>query len=48
LYQTFSVITQGVTASDIDAGNVTANLSFWEQGLNQNDPSDDAGVTLFY
>jgi PEP-CTERM motif len=48
LSQTISVLTQGVTAASIDAGDVTANLSFWEQGLNQAATSDDAGVTLFF
>ena len=35
---------QGLTAAAIDTGALTANLSFWEQGLSQGSPSDDALV----
>ncbi len=38
----------GLTTAAIDAGTTTANLSFWEQGLNQGTPSDDASVTLTF
>ena len=48
LSQTVSLLTQGITAADLDSGNLYANLSFWEQGLNQGTPSDDAFVTLTF
>jgi hypothetical protein len=32
----------------IDAGDTTASLAFWEQGLNQGTPSDDAYVSLTF
>lgn len=35
---------QGIMTSDIDAGLLVANVSFWEQGLNQGTPSDEACV----
>jgi hypothetical protein len=37
---------QGILASSIDTGTLFANVSFWEQGLNQGSPGDDAYVTL--
>ncbi|MBV9848628.1 MAG: PEP-CTERM sorting domain-containing protein [Armatimonadetes bacterium] len=37
---------QGITATEIDSGTLLAGFSFWEQGLNQGTPSDDASVTL--
>ncbi|MFI5453930.1 MAG: Ig-like domain-containing protein [Isosphaerales bacterium] len=40
--------TQGITAAAIDAGTLIANVGFWEQGLNQGTPSDDAQVTLTF
>lgn len=49
LTQTISLVgNQGLTATGIDTGNATAVLSFWEQGLSQGTPSDDAMVTLTY
>lgn len=48
LSQTVSLLTQGVTAAVLDSGTVSANLSFWEQGLNQGTPSDDASVSLTF
>lgn len=48
LSQTVSVLTQGVTTTQINSGLVTADLSFWEQSLNQGTPSDEAGVTLYF
>ena len=49
LAQTVSLVgNQGLTAAGIDSGNAHALLSFWEQGLNQGTPSDDAQVTLTY
>jgi hypothetical protein len=43
-----SVTAQGITTALIDAGQVTYNFSFWEQSLNQGNPSDEAGVQLFF
>jgi hypothetical protein len=37
---------QRIVASSIDAGKLFANVSFWEQGLNQALHSDDAYVSL--
>ena len=48
LSQTVSLLTQGITAADLDSGTLYANLSFWEQGLSQGTPSDDAFVTLTF
>jgi hypothetical protein len=39
---------QGITAALIDSGNLTANVSFFEQGLNQGNPSDHARVILTF
>ena len=39
---------QGLSAALIDGGASTAVVSFWEQGLNQGNPSDDAQVTLTF
>jgi len=46
LDQSVSLIGAGITAGQIDAGNLFANVSFFEQGLNQGTPSDDAQVGL--
>ena len=46
LSQTVSLLTQGLGTSDLDSGTLYASLSFWEQGLNQGTPSDDAYITL--
>ena len=48
LLQTVSLLTQGVTATMLDSGTVSANLSFWEQGLNQGNRSDSASVLLTF
>ncbi|MCW3051944.1 MAG: metallophosphoesterase family protein [Chthonomonadales bacterium] len=49
LTQTINLVgNQGLTAAGIDSGNGKALLSFWEQGLNQSDPSDDAQVRLTF
>jgi hypothetical protein len=53
LWQTISftdsaVTSQGITTAMIDAGQVIYNFSFWEQGLNQGNPSDEAGIELFF
>ena len=40
--------TQGITAALIDNGTTVAGVSFFEQGLNQGTPSDDARVTLSF
>jgi hypothetical protein len=37
---------QGILASSIDTGVLFANVSFWEQGLGQGSPADDAYITL--
>lgn len=39
---------QGITAGLIDSGTLFANLSFWEQGLNQGATSDHGHVTLTF
>ena len=47
LSQTVALVgNQGITAGAIDAGNLLAYVSFWEQGLDQGTPSDDAYVSL--
>lgn len=38
----------GVTTSSIDGGGLSAYVSFWEQGLNQGTPSDDAFVNMVF
>lgn len=48
LSQTVSLLTQGVTTAQINAGLVTAYFNFSEQGLNQGTPSDDGQVQLFF
>jgi hypothetical protein len=48
LSQTVSLIgNQGITQSLLNAGLV-ADVSFWEQGLNQGTPSDDGQITLMF
>lgn len=47
--QTIDLIATGqVTALDLDAGTTMANVSFWEQGLNQGSPSDNAAIQLTF
>jgi hypothetical protein len=49
LTQNVSLVgTQGITAAEVNSGLLSANLSFWEQGLNQGTPSDDAQVSLTF
>ncbi len=48
LSQTVSVLQQGITAAQVDGGAMLAQVSFWEQGLNQGTPSDDGSVTLTF
>ena len=48
LSQTVSVLQQGVTAAQLDSGALFAEISFWEQGLNQGAVSDDGSVTLAF
>ena len=48
LSQTVSLLGRGVTIGEINAGKVTANLSFWEQGLNQGATSDSGEVELTF
>ena len=38
----------GITSAVIDSGLATADVGFWEQGLNQGNPSDDAQVMLTF
>ena len=47
LTQSVSLVgNQGITALLIDSGVLTANVVFFEQGLNQGTPSDDAQISL--
>lgn len=39
---------QGITAAAIDEGTMFASVSFWEQGLNQGQPSDNANITIAF
>jgi hypothetical protein len=39
---------QGITVAAIDAGTLQAAVSFFEQGLNQGNPSDNAQVSLTF
>lgn len=39
---------QGITTTAIDTGALLAYVSFWEQGLSQGTPSDDAFVSLVF
>ena len=49
LSQTVALVaTAGWTTAAIDSGGLQALASFWEQGLNQGSPSDDAYVTLTF
>jgi uncharacterized protein (TIGR03437 family) len=48
LSQTVSILVSGITPALVDSGTLLANLSFWEQGLDQGDPSDDAAVQLTF
>ena len=48
LSQTVSILQQGITAAQIDGGTLFAQISFWEQGLNQGTPSDDGFVALTF
>ena len=49
LSQTISLIgNQGITASMIDGGNLFADVSFWEQGLAQGEPSDSGSILLTF
>lgn len=43
----FGSLTQTVTLGTLAAGSL-ANVSFWEQGLNQGNPSDNAFVSLSF
>ena len=38
----------GVNTSLIDSGLTSAAVTFWEQGLNQGDPSDDGQISLTF
>jgi hypothetical protein len=47
LSQTVSLVSnQGITAADIDTGSLVATVSFWEQGANEGNPSDDAEIAV--
>jgi len=48
LSQTVSILVSGITPALVDSGVLSAELSFWEQGLNQGNPSDDASVQLTF
>jgi hypothetical protein len=49
LSQTVDLIGSGqITALQLDAGTTTADVSFWEQGLNQGSPSDNAAIKLTF
>jgi hypothetical protein len=49
LSQSVDLIASGqVTALQLDAGTVTADASFWEQGLNQGSPSDNAAINITF
>ena len=48
LSQTVSIIQQGITTAEVDGGTLFANVSYWEQDLNEGSPSDDASVTLTF
>ena len=48
LSQTISAVTPGVTAAMLDTGTLLAGVSFYEQGLNQGTPSDDAFISLTF
>jgi PEP-CTERM motif len=48
LSQTVSIITQGITQSMVNTGTLSADVSFWEQGLDQGTPSDDGSVTVTF
>ena len=37
---------QGITQADVNTGDLSAIVSFWEQGLNQATTSDDARIQL--
>jgi hypothetical protein len=39
---------QGITTTAIDNGELSANVSFWEQGLSQGTPSDEACIVLSF
>lgn len=39
---------QGISTTDIDAGGQVAGVSFWEQGLNQGTPSDEARIVISF
>jgi hypothetical protein len=48
LIQNVSLLNNGFTAEQVDSGNLLANFEFFEQGLNQGNPSDGASVTLTF
>ena len=49
LSQTIDLIGTGqITALQLDAGTTTADVSFWEQGLNQGSTSDNAAIKLTF
>ncbi len=48
LTQTVNLLSNGFTAAQINGGTLSANVVFFEQGLNQGTPSDDASVSLTF
>ena len=48
LTQNVNLLSNGFTPAQIDGGTLLANVGFFEQGLNQGTPSDDASVSLTF
>ena len=48
LSQTFSIITGVITTARVDGGTLSADVSFWEQGLDQGTPSDNAFIQVTF
>jgi hypothetical protein len=48
LSQTVSIITGSVTTSRVNTGNLTADVSYWEQSKAQGPPSDEGYIQLTF
>ena len=49
LSQTFNLLgIAGITTDMVDTGRLQANVSFWEQGLNQDSSSDHGAISLTF
>lgn len=48
LLQNQSILVSGIDGTTVDSGVLTANVSFFEQGLNQGSPSDNGSITLMF